>query len=70
MKYKAYLFDLDGTLLNSLDDLAQAVNYALCTHKLPTRSLTDIRKFLGNGVKNLLQMRSLPKQMRGVIIRC
>lgn len=65
MKYKAYLFDLDGTLLNSLDDLAQAVNYALCTHKLPTRSLTDIRKFLGNGVKKLIADAVPPKTDEG-----
>lgn len=65
MKYKAYLFDLDGTLLNSLDDLAQAVNYALCTHNLPMRSLTEIKKILGNGVKKLIADAVPPKTDEG-----
>lgn len=54
MKYEAYLFDLDGTLLNTLTDLATSVNYALTTHHLPPRNTTEIRKFLGNGIKMLI----------------
>lgn len=54
MKYKAYMFDLDGTLLNTLTDLAASVNYALCAYDLPKRNLMEIRRFLGNGVKRLI----------------
>ncbi len=55
------LFDLDGTLLDSLEDLKDAVNYALTYYGCPTRSLEEIRCFVGNGVKQLLR-RSLPEK--------
>jgi len=58
-KYKTYIFDLDGTLLNTLDDLAGAVNYALRTHGMAEHSLDDIRRFVGNGVRMLMQ-RAIP----------
>ena len=45
MKYKAYLFDLDGTLLDTLADLAVSVNYALEAHQLPLRTETEVRRF-------------------------
>lgn len=48
------IFDLDGTLLDTLDDLGASVNYALHTHCLPKRSLSEIRNFLGNGIRNLM----------------
>ena len=51
---RSILFDLDGTLLDTLDDLANSVNYALRTHHLPERSHTEIRSFLGNGIRNLM----------------
>lgn len=51
---RSILFDLDGTLLDTLDDLANSVNYALRTHHLPERSHTKIRSFLGNGIRNLM----------------
>lgn len=41
------IFDLDGTLLDTLDDLANSVNYALRTHRLKERSIKDIRRFFG-----------------------
>lgn len=53
------LFDLDGTLLNTLEDLADAVNYALGVYGCPQRTLEEIRTFVGNGVKKLL-LRALP----------
>lgn len=53
------LFDLDGTLLDTLEDLKDAVNYALSYYGCPQRSLEEIRKFVGNGVRNLLEL-SLP----------
>lgn len=59
MKYKAIVFDLDGTLLNTLEDLKDAVNFALRQKKMPERSLEEIRNFVGNGIANLLK-RSVP----------
>lgn len=54
MKYNVILFDLDGTLLNTLEDLCDSVNYALSQMDFPTRTLEEVRTFLGNGVKNLM----------------
>lgn len=54
------LFDLDGTLLDTLEDLADAVNYALRLHGYPPRSLEEIRRFVGNGA-GLLIRRALPE---------
>ena len=59
MKYKAIVFDLDGTLLNTLEDLKDAVNFALRQKQMPERSLEEIRNFVGNGIANLLK-RSVP----------
>lgn len=53
------LFDLDGTLLDTLDDLADSVNFALESSGLPRRSLDEIRSFVGNGIKNLVH-RAVP----------
>lgn len=49
------IFDLDGTLLNTLEDLADSVNYALCEYGLPERTLQEVRKFVGNGVELLME---------------
>ena len=57
--YRTYIFDLDGTLLNTLDDLAASVNYALRMHGMPERTLDEIRCFVGNGVR-LLMERAIP----------
>ncbi len=48
------IFDLDGTLLNTLDDLADSVNAALQANNLPLRSIEEVRAFVGNGVYNLM----------------
>ena len=53
------LFDLDGTLLNTLEDLTDSVNYALAQYGCPPRSLEEVREFIGNGAKKLIE-RSLP----------
>lgn len=55
----AVVFDLDGTLLDTLRDLADAVNAALTKNGLPTRSLDDVRRFVGNGIANLI-VRAMP----------
>ena len=57
--YRTAIFDLDGTLLNTLDDLADAVNYALTRFGYPTRTVAEVRRFVGNGVANLIT-RALP----------
>lgn len=53
------IFDLDGTLLNTLGDLHQSTNYSLKKFGFPEKSLEEVRKSVGNGLKNLIQ-RSLP----------
>lgn len=54
------LFDLDGTLLDTLQDLTDSVNFALRQHGMPTRSLEEVRRFVGNGARNLIQQ-SVPE---------
>ena len=54
--YKAVIFDLDGTILDTLDDLADSVNFALKKHGLPVRENAEIRSFLGNGMVNLVKL--------------
>lgn len=58
-RYKTVLFDLDGTLLDSLADLTASVNHILCKRGYPTRTEREVRTFIGNGVVHLLT-RSLP----------
>ncbi|MBP5715168.1 MAG: HAD-IA family hydrolase [Prevotella sp.] len=57
--YNVYIFDLDGTLLDTLGDLAASVNYALRTHGMPEHSIDDVRRFVGNGVRKLME-RAVP----------
>ena len=57
--FETYIFDLDGTLLSTLNDLAASTNYALRWAGLPERSVEEIRMFVGNGVK-LLMERAIP----------
>ena len=59
MAYSTYIFDLDGTLLDTLGDLAASVNYALRKHGMPELSIDDVRRFVGNGVRKLME-RSVP----------
>lgn len=58
-QYDTYIFDLDGTLLDTLGDLASAVNYALRSHGMPEHSLDAVRRFVGNGVR-MLMIRAIP----------
>jgi phosphoglycolate phosphatase len=62
MKYKAVIFDLDGTVLDTIGDLAAAVNYALEQHHLPNHSVEDVRRMVGNGVANLIR-RATPAEI-------
>lgn len=59
MEYSTYIFDLDGTLLDSLQDLAVSCNYALKKHQMPERTIEEVRHFVGNGVKKLME-RAIP----------
>ena len=57
--YNTYIFDLDGTLLDTLTDLAASCNYALRAHGMPEHSIDDVRRFVGNGVRKLME-RAIP----------
>lgn len=57
--YNTYIFDLDGTLLDTLTDLAASTNYALRTHGMPEHTIDEVRRFVGNGVRILME-RAVP----------
>ena len=57
--FNVYIFDLDGTLLDTLQDLADSVNHALQQYGMPTHTMDDVRRFVGNGVR-LLMERAVP----------
>ncbi len=58
-KYTTVIFDLDGTLMDTLADLAASTNYALSEMGFPTRSVDEVRAFVGNGVRKLVE-RAVP----------
>lgn len=60
MKYQLAIFDMDGTILNTLEDLKNATNYALRLHGYPERTLDEIRRFVGNGLLMLIR-RAVPE---------
>lgn len=62
MKYKAAIFDLDGTVLATLEDLANAVNHALKINGYAVHSIEEVRCMVGNGVANLI-WKALPKDI-------
>ena len=59
MRYDTVIFDLDGTLLDTLQDLAAAVNYALRQQGYPPRTVQEVCRFVGNGVEKLMR-RAVP----------
>lgn len=61
--FRCYIFDLDGTLINSLEDLADASNWVLAESGLPTHPTEAYRYFVGNGAYKLAE-RMLPESMR------
>ena len=63
MNKKLVIFDLDGTLLNTIDDLAVSANYALRQHGYPEHELPAYRYFVGNGITKLIE-RALPEAER------
>ena len=58
---KAVIFDLDGTLLYTLEDLADAMNYTLRRFNMPERTLDEVRRFVGNGIRKLIR-RAVPAE--------
>lgn len=66
---KGCLFDLDGTLVNSLTDLAISTNKVLEAHHLPTHELSKYNQFVGNGVKKLIE-RALGQEHIDILDEC
>lgn len=62
MKFKGIIFDLDGTLVNSLEDIADAMNSVLTTHNYPTHSYESYQYFIGSGLRNLVS-KALPEPL-------
>ena len=64
MRYKAILFDMDGTLLDTLADMVSAVNHILSVHGWPQRTTEEVRAFVGNGARRLME-RAVPPDVTG-----
>ncbi len=69
MKIKAIVFDLDGTLLNTLTDLSVSVNYMLDKYGFPSRTEKEVRSFLGSGIRVLVE-KALPDEHKGMLDEC
>lgn len=63
-KWKLVIFDLDGTLIDTIDDLAYSVNHTLSAHGFPTRELSEYRVMVGNGMSSLVH-RAMPDELKG-----
>ena len=59
MKYKLAIFDMDGTILDTLEDLKDSVNYSLNKFGYPQRTLSEVKSFVGNGIHKLIE-RAVP----------
>lgn len=62
MTYKLAIFDLDGTILDTLEDLTDATNYALGEYGYPGRAIEEVRRFVGNGIRRLIE-RAVPANL-------
>lgn len=60
MSYNTYIFDLDGTLLNTLEDLKNSTNYAMEQMGYPMHTTDEVRRFVGNGIAMLIK-RAIPQ---------
>lgn len=58
-RFETIIFDLDGTLLDTLEDLTDSVNHALQVCAMPLRTIDEVRRFVGNGVRTLM-LRAVP----------
>ena len=63
MKYELVIFDLDGTLVDTIDDLGTAVNHALALNGLPLHDMEEYRLMVGNGVRKLVH-RAMPEALK------
>ena len=66
-RYKAIIFDLDGTLLDTLTDLAEGTNYALRVNGFPERTPDEIRRFVGNGARKLIERAVPDRQLEAAL---
>ena len=55
MNRKLVIFDMDGTILDTLEDLKDALNHVLTQHSFPIRTLDEVRRFVGNGIYKLIE---------------
>ena len=62
MKFDIVIFDLDGTLLNTIGDLAASVDYVMRSRNLPEHTDAEYRQMVGGGIKRLVE-RALPKEL-------
>ena len=72
-EYRLAIFDLDGTILDTLDDLTAAMNYALTCFSFPIKSRQEIRGFLGNGMKKLTESclpGAVPPELQDKVLQC
>lgn len=60
MNYKLAIFDMDGTILHTLDDIQDSINHILGNHGLPQRTYEEVRSFVGSGLRKLVE-RAVPK---------
>ena len=67
MRYNTVIFDLDGTLLNTLDDLRDSLNEVLTSKGYAPKSLEEVRRFVGNGVRNLIR-KSVPEKCNEEVV--
>ncbi len=63
-KYDTVIFDLDGTLLNTLEDLADGVNVVMRANHYPERTIDEVRRFVGNGIRRLMEL-AVPENVVG-----
>ncbi|MCE5345578.1 MAG: HAD family hydrolase [Bacteroidales bacterium] len=63
MKFKGVIFDLDGTLVNSLEDLADSMNSVLKNNNFPAHNISSYKYFVGNGLRNLVY-KTLPEESK------
>ena len=70
MKADTIIFDLDGTILDTLEDLKNSVNHALSSNNLPERSLAEVRSFVGNGIRLLMELSVPVDTDRALLDKC
>lgn len=67
MKYDLVIFDLDGTILDTLEDLTDSVNYALAEYGYPMRTIEEVQSFVGNGLFMLMRKAIAPETKEEII---